>query len=445
MDADSVERSVLDRIIPTPETERELADKSSRLKSIVLEYVASHGINAEVRFAGSYSKGTYLSNPDFDLFIMFPEDVPKEEMERIGLQAGDDILHGERIFSDHPYTRGFFEGVEVDMVPCYHLESTEHLRSAVDRTPFHTAYVMSRIDEDGKNQIRLLKKFMKGIGTYGAEQDSRGFSGYLCELLVIAYGSFRGVLEGCRKWKEGVSIVIEERGPKFKEPLVVYDPVDPRRNVASAVHLDTMCRFMVAAKSYLDDPRDVFFFPVGMDIPDRDEIGREFDKRRTRLVSVSFPRPQAIEDSLHSQLWRTQTAIGKLLERNSFHVMRAAHLMTDETLTAVFELDTDSLPPAIKHQGPPVWVASSEDFLDRWKGLAHGEPFIEDGKWTVVVDRRYRDAKTCIDCEREYAGVGKSLDPMIMTVRDHDATLRETDPSLLMEVLGAGFPWGPVS
>lgn len=441
MDADSVERSVLERIIPTPETERELAEKAARLKTTVLEYVASHGITAEVRFAGSYSKGTYLSNPDFDLFIMFPEEISKKDMERIGLQAGDDILHGERIFSDHPYTRGFFEGVEVDMVPCFHLDSTEHLRTAVDRTPFHTAYVMSRIDDDGRNQIRLLKKFMKGIGTYGAEQDSRGFSGYLCELLVIAYGSFRGVLEGCQKWKEGFNIVIEEKGPRFKEALVVYDPVDPRRNVASAVHLDTMARFMVAAKSYLDDPRDVFFFPVEGAAPDRESLRAECERRGTKLVSVALRRPDVIEDTLHSQLWRTQIAITRLLERNSFHVMRAAHLMTGDSLTVVFELDTDMLPPVVKHQGPPVWVSSSENFLRRWKGLTHGEPFIEDGKWTVVIDRRYREAKKCLDGEREYAGVGRSLDFRTMVVMDHDETLENVDTALLNETLGPGFSW----
>jgi len=182
--------------------------------------------------------------------MMFPESLPRAELERIGLKAGEDILHGERMFSEHPYTRGVFEGIEVDMVPCYHLDSTEKLQSAVDRTPFHTSYIKGKLDAEGCNQVRLLKKFMKGIGTYGAEQDSRGFSGYLCELLVVHYGSFRKVLEGALTWRKGMTISIDGcRGPKMSSPLVVYDPVDSRRNVSSAVHVDTMSTFIHAAKS----------------------------------------------------------------------------------------------------------------------------------------------------------------------------------------------------
>ena len=190
-----LEQTVLGKIVPPPEEVASIQERADRLKSIVEEYIASHGIEVEARFAGSFSKGTFLSNPDLDLFLMFPDTVTEEDMKRIGLQAGEDILHGIRMFSDHPYTRGNFEGLDVDMVPCFRIDSTEHLKSAVDRTPFHTEFIMSHLDDAGKDQVRLLKKFMKGIGTYGAEQDARGFSGYLCELLVVRFGTFRGVLE----------------------------------------------------------------------------------------------------------------------------------------------------------------------------------------------------------------------------------------------------------
>lgn len=43
--------------------------------------------------------------------------------------------------------------------------------------------------------------------------------------------------------------------------LVVYDPTDPNRNVASAVHTDTLALFIVAAKDYLQNPSVRFFFP----------------------------------------------------------------------------------------------------------------------------------------------------------------------------------------
>ena len=441
MDAETLERSVLDRIVPSEEEILSISERANRLKSMVQEYIQDHGIDIDIMFAGSFSKGTFLSNPDLDLFLMFPESVPKKELERIGLQAGEDILHGERMFSEHPYTRGVFEGLDVDMVPCYHLTTTDKLQSAVDRTPFHTAYICRKLSSEQKDQVRLLKKFMKGIGTYGAEQDSRGFSGYLCEVLVVKYGSFRGVLEGAQSWRDGTVIEVEGRGPEMKAPLVVYDPVDPRRNMASSVHIDTMSLFIAAAAAYLRQPDERFFFTPERSPLTVEELGEITSLHGSRLVSVVFERPDVIEDSLYSQLWKTQIAIGKKLDEFSFGVLRAVHSMDDSKMTVVFELERDTLPRTRKHYGPPVWVRSSENFLSRWEGNPNGEPFIEDGRWTVVADRPYTRADEMIRGEASMSGAGRNLDVGTMDVHDHDRTIECIDPLLITKLLVPKMPW----
>lgn len=441
MDADALEGSVLRRIVPSEDEILSISERAARLKSIVQEYILDHGIDIDIMFAGSFSKGTFLSNPDLDLFLMFPESVPKRELERIGLQAGEDILHGERMFSEHPYTRGVFEGLDVDMVPCYHLSSTDKLQSAVDRTPFHTAYICRTLTQEQRDQVRLLKKFMKNIGTYGAEQDSRGFSGYLCEVLVVKYGSFRGVLQGAQSWREGTVIEIEGRGPAMKAPLVVYDPVDPRRNMASSVHLDTMSLFIHAAAEYLRCPDERFFFRPAREPPSAEELSDMASAHGSRLVSVVFRRPEVIEDSLFSQLWKTQTALKRKLEEFSFEVLRAVHSMDDGKLTVVFELERDTLPRTRKHRGPPAWVKASENFLSKWRGNSNGEPFIEDGVWTVIADRPYTRADDMIRGEASMSGVGKNLDIGTMEVLDHERTLECVDPLLITDLLVPKMPW----
>ena len=435
-----LEQTVLGKIVPPPEEVASIQERADRLKSIVEEYIASHGIEVEARFAGSFSKGTFLSNPDLDLFLMFPDTVPEEDMKRIGLQAGEDILHGMRMFSDHPYTRGNFEGLDVDMVPCFRIDSTEHLKSAVDRTPFHTEFIMSHLDEAGKDQVRLLKKFMKGIGTYGAEQDARGFSGYLCELLVVRFGTFRGVLEAACHWRNGTMIAIKGMGPEITSPLVVYDPVDPRRNVASAVHLDTLSTFIVAANSYLAEPREEFFFPRKRGPLTADGLRGLTDRHGTRIVSAVFDRPDAIEDNLFSQLWKTQIAFAKKLDDFGFTVLRGVHEMDDGSMTVAFEVERDTLPRTFKHEGPPVWV-NSASFLSKWKGSPFGDPFIEDGRWMVVSERQYVDAKDMLEHEASMAGIGKELDLGTMRVMDHEASLSGIDPLLLTELLDPRMPW----
>ena len=92
-------------------------------------------------------------------------------------------------------------------------------------------------------EVRLLKKFMQGIGVYGAEIKVGGFSGYLCELLIMKYGSFAETVEAFANYNKRVIIDIEnyyadrqnELSLLFPEPLVIVDPVDKGRNVASAV------------------------------------------------------------------------------------------------------------------------------------------------------------------------------------------------------------------
>lgn len=436
-----IEDRVLDLIIPPKDAIDSISERASRLKATVEDYLSAHGYDVEVRFAGSFSKGTFLSDPDLDLFLMFPDDVSEQDMKRIGLQAGEDILHGIRMFSDHPYTRGTFEGLEVDMVPCFRVDSTEHMRSAVDRTPFHTRYIISHLDDAGRDQVRLLKKFMKGIGAYGAEQDSRGFSGYLCELLIVRFGTFRGVLESARRWKPGTTIAIEGAGPRMEAPLVVYDPVDPRRNVASAVHLDTMSLFMAAARAYLLEPKMEFFFPNPRRPAPRKALRTVASEHGSRLLSVVFDRPEgSIEDVMYSQLWKTQLALTRKLDASGFDVLRAAHGMTDGEMWVVIEMERDSLPRTHRHQGPPAWV-DPEPFLARWRGNRYGDPFIDDGAWVVLAERPYTDASDLIRGEACRSGIGRGLDISTMRVLGHSETLAEADRLLLTGLLMPMMPW----
>jgi tRNA nucleotidyltransferase (CCA-adding enzyme) len=75
-----IEERVLEMIVPSAETVASLEDKASRLEAVVKEYAADHGIDVEVRMAGSFSKGTFLSDPDFDVFMLFPDSVPHDEL-----------------------------------------------------------------------------------------------------------------------------------------------------------------------------------------------------------------------------------------------------------------------------------------------------------------------------------------------------------------------------
>ena len=437
----SIESEVLSVIKPSKEDEERLQKTADSLMLEARDYISRNGIDADVRFVGSFSKGTYLMEPDLDLFIMFPETTPKDEIVRIGLKMGEDLIDGKKQYAEHPYTTGWFQGIEVDMVPCYHITSTEKLLTPVDRSPFHTDYVLSKVDEHMCDEIRLMKKFMKGIGTYGAEPNTRGFSGYMCELITIHYGGFIDAIIAAAEWKEGVTIVLEKRGPPMVSPVVLYDPVDPRRNVASAVHLDTLAEFVVACRSYLKNPTKQFFFPNERKPLSSDEIRKRIELHGSRIITVTFDRPEINEDNLHSQVWKTQIAIAKKLDAFSFNVLRAVHKITDDRVITVFEVERDQLSKTYKHIGPPVWVKSAESFLMKWRDSEYGAPFIEDGHWTVIAERQYFTAAEMLADEIEIAGIGREIDPKTMRILDHDSAIEDTDPVLLSELLDMRHRW----
>ena len=436
----SIEERILKRIKPTVAETEAIMATAEKLKRKVEKYLSANDLDVEVRFVGSVAKGTFLADPDLDLFLLFPTTVPRADLERIGLRAGEDILCGERMYAEHPYTRGVFDGIDVDMVPCFRLENADRLLTAVDRTPFHTEYVLSRITDEQKDDVRLLKAFMKGIDTYGAEPNTRGFSGYMCELLVIHFKSFLGVVRAAAEWREGTSIAIEKRGSPMTGALVVYDPVDPKRNVASAVYIDTLATFITACRTYLERPDERFFFPRERIPMTEDELKERTCMHDSRLLTVTFNRPDANTDNIYSQIWKTEYALEKKLNAYSFDVLRSVHDLSDR-ITIIFELERDTLSKTFRHTGPPVWVKPAASFLTKWNDNPYGRPFIEEGQWTVVAERRHFTAEEMLTEEAALAGIGREIELETMRIFGHDATLTRAPPHLLTELLDPMHPW----
>src|SRR3989449_602306 len=242
-----LEEEVLNRIVPSPEEEARLRATAEDVKRRVAERLRARGFDAEPLLVGSVAKGTHLRQAELDIFVCFPRTMPRETLEKVGLEVGEFLEEKARMYAEHPYTRGRWNGFEVEVVPCYRITDASERMSAVDRTPLHAQYVIGKLGPNQRNEVRLLKAFCEGIGAYGAEAKVQGFSGYLCELLVLRYGTFHGVLEAARTWRRGTPIELDLRAVKtFPEPLILVDPVDAERNVASAVGEETLATFVHA-------------------------------------------------------------------------------------------------------------------------------------------------------------------------------------------------------
>ncbi|WP_435180930.1 CCA tRNA nucleotidyltransferase [Halorussus sp. AFM4] len=364
--------AVRERIDPDERERARMREVAAELTERAEAAVADLPVDADAMQVGSTARGTWISGDrDIDLFVRFPADLDREDLESYGLQVGHAVLpDGREEFAEHPYVTGEYEGFDVDLVPCYRLESATDIRSAVDRTPFHNEYLAARLDDDLAGDVRLFKQFLKGIGAYGSDLRTRGFSGYLTELLVLEYGGFREVVAAAAdEWHPPVRFDPEDHGAvEFDDPLVVVDPTDPERNVAAVCAAENVARLQHYARDLLEAPREELFFPEPTEPLSAAAVRERVEARGTTPVAVRFDAPDVVEDQLYPQLRKSLAGVRDGLDRRGFDVLRAA-TFADETAVLVAELAVAERPAVERHEGPPVHVRQhAEGFYGKYAG-----------------------------------------------------------------------------
>ncbi len=405
----SLEEEILRELGPKAGTVRRLEEAVRQLQSLTEAAISRTGMDLRTMLVGSVAKGTYVGKPDIDLFVLFPESVDRKDLERVGLSIGNEVLGGETRYAEHPYTHGEMGGFEVDLVPCYAVLDASRIRSAVDRTPFHTRFVLSRLDEARRGQVLLLKQFMKAVGVYGAEAKVQGFSGYLTELLIIRFGDLQSVLRSASDWRPGMVMDMNSiKRSGGSAPLTFWDPVDAKRNVASALTLDQFSLFIHAAREYLRSPSERFFFPRARPLMDLETIEATFRGRGTSPFVVVLERPDLVDDNLYPQVQRSLLGLRKLLEMNDFQVLDMK-ISVQKDVRMAFELASAELPPSRLHQGPPAWTENADDFVEKWRMAGIGQPFLADGRWMVFAKREHRSPESLILAKGREAALGNDL------------------------------------
>jgi tRNA nucleotidyltransferase (CCA-adding enzyme) len=397
---------VLKHVTPEKAERVKIEALTKRLEDNLAKISRDFGVEAVVRVEGSVAKDTWLSGePDIDIFMRVPTTMPRKSLGDVCLKIARKATEGARQverFAEHPYLEAFINDIRVNIVPCYDVKRGEWL-SATDRTPFHTDYIRERLNEQMRGEVRLLKKFMKGIEVYGAEIKIGGFSGYLTELLILHHGTFIKTLNAFACYKQPIIIDIEnyysEREKElkllFKEPLVVIDPIDKGRNVASAVQSQKLHTFIAAARAFLKSPSLKFFYPPKTKPLTVHEAKNLLKKHGSTIVFLTFKKVNAVPDILWGQLYRSQRSLRKFIELNDFKILRDAAWSDEQSLSAfIFEVEQRNLSAVKKHLGPPMEKKKEcENFLRKYMhnpDVVSG-PYIADGRWVVELKRKTTD------------------------------------------------------
>jgi tRNA nucleotidyltransferase (CCA-adding enzyme) len=401
---DSVTRQVLREIKPTQADRQKMSALAKELERKVSAACKEFGVETVVRVEGSFAKDTWLrDDPDIDVFMRLPTSVPRNLLGEVALKIARKATEGAKQverFAEHPYLEAFMDDIRVNIVPCYDAIIGERL-SATDRTPYHTDYINQHMEHALRDEVRLLKKFMKGVEVYGAEIKVGGFSGYLCELLVLHYSSFIDTIVALSQHQSRRVIDIErfyqsrqrELELLFPENLVIVDPVDKTRNVASAVQPKKLHTIVAASRAFQKKPNKEFFFPRKTKPLNKRELHQTLQKRGSAIVFLTFSKVHPVPDVLWGQLYRTQKALRKQLEIGNFKVLRDAIWSEEQTesVALIFEIEQHSLPKTKMHQGPPLELGREcENFLIKYTNNPKviSGPFIDEGRWKVELPRK---------------------------------------------------------
>lgn len=352
-----------------------------------------------VELGGSVAKGTWVrGNVDIDVFIKFDSDISKTRFEDLGIKIGKKVLYpdGYLRYSEHPYVEGFIDGFKVNIVPCY--DVSEGLwKSSADRSPFHTEYMMKHLDQNLKNEIRLLKKFLKVGELYGAEIKIQGFSGYVCEVLTLKYGSFISVLEAFSKFVDGNIVSLDKVSDdvikKFDTSLIILDPIDKNRNLAAAISPSNIASFVLASRSFLKNP-DLSFFQNKDKTSDLNKSSL-FDQ----LIVITFQHKKRTIDVLWGQLNRSINHLAKQISKYEFSVLRTSSASdTNSSSAFIFLINSLNIPKSQVKIGPIVDMQNgSSEFLKSNESWSKLKWVNDDRRINVLGERKFEKVEELIN------------------------------------------------
>ncbi len=320
--------------------------------SLVKKEIKKYSEVMGLEFGGSFAKDTWLSkDADIDIFIKFKKNISEEKFEKISQKIGFNSLKKYSPYvrySQHPYVEAKIKNTKINIVPCYDVKIGEW-KSAADRSPFHTRFMKKSLTPKMKNDVRILKIFLKSNGIYGAEIAKQGFSGYISEVLILEFGSFENLIKSISKIKENQ--IIGKTSKSFDTSIIVIDPIDNNRNLAAAISDENIGKFILISRALKKKPSLEFF---------KIKKSRISNKFWNNLLVVKFDFKARSPDIIWGQIKRATSTLSTQLELGGFTVLRNKSY-TDQQKEAYlfFFLESTKISEIYSKKGPEFFREDS--------------------------------------------------------------------------------------
>jgi tRNA nucleotidyltransferase (CCA-adding enzyme) len=331
-------------VVPSKKSQHEKNTDAKKAFLLVSKQISKYPEIIDAEFGGSYSKGTWLPDKaDIDIFIKFKKLVPEKKFTEIARKVGFDALKQFKPYvrySEHPYVEATIRKTKVNVVPCYDVKIGKW-QSSADRSPFHTVFMLESLSGQMKDDVRLLKAFLKSNEIYGAEIARQGFSGYVAEVLVWNFRSFENVVKSIAKIKSNE--VIGKSSKKFDTSVVIMDPIDSNRNLAAAISEENIGKFVLSCRAFLRNPSINYF---------KSKPRKISEDNLENVLLVSFNYKPRSPDIIAGQIKRAAGSLAIQLELGGFKVLRYNTVSDDNKANLLFLMQSLEIPENYVKDGP---------------------------------------------------------------------------------------------
>ena len=386
---------VLEEIKPDKDYEKNIFEK---IDSIIKKINKSQK-NIKAVLGGSGAKGTWLKTFDADIFVLFnykkymgKNDKLSEILEKILKKNFKSLarIHGSRDYFQIKNGNFTFE-----IVPILEIKNAKDAVNITDVSPLHARWVKKH--KKIVNDMKLTKQFCTANNIYGAESHVRGFSGYVCEILSVYYGSFLNLAKNAAKWNDKTVVDVEKyykgkdvfrivNTSKLASPLIVIDPVQKDRNAAAAISIEKFELFKKRAAEFLKITSKEFFV--------KKNINEEFLKLKhgKKLVKISCAPLEGKIDVVGSKIFKIFEFIKQKCKERDFNIIKSDWEFGRNESCMYFLFEDKKLPESETLQGPPVEL---KVHVDNFRKM-HRNTFVKSGKIFAREKRKFSAAEGLI-------------------------------------------------
>ena len=380
----------LKEIQPGKDYEKEIFEKLN----IIIKRINQNQKNIKAILGGSGAKGTWLKTFDADIFVLFEYNKSKDKsdklsdiLEKILKTKFNNLvrLHGSRDYFQIKEGSFTFE-----IVPILKIKKAEQAKNITDVSPLHSRWVLKH--KKLINEIKLTKQFCQANNVYGAESYIRGFSGYICEILTVYYGSFLNLIKNAARWNDKFVIDVQKyykgkdvfkivNTSKLVSPLIVIDPVQKDRNAAAALSTEKFETFKKISKEFFKKPSKEFF--------NKKNLSSIFLAKRSKnnqLITIKAKPLSGKIDVIGSKLLKLYEFLKEELHKHDFKIIKT-DWEWDKQNNALFYFlfDKRPLPKLVEVDGPPLKI---KQHVANFKKI-HKKIFIKNGKIFAAEQREF--------------------------------------------------------